>query len=561
MRPPPGAAAAPPPPPAPARAATGAGGFWWRFPGADCDGAQYDLGRSCDGADVGACEAACAALPGCAGFNTHGVMKNASCGPAGSVLPGAGCGGCVDLYLLRAAPEPPAGTLTGVAVCLGSGDDALGPGTDESYTLRAPNDGVGALAAPTMFGALHGLETLAQLLDIYGVSPAARVIAQAPILVDDAPRFEYRGLLIDSARHFLPVAAIKRTVDALAYSKLNLLHWHIVDSSAFPCGSRVYPQLAAKGAYDPSAVYSVEDLADVVAYAKARGVRVLPEWDVPGHGKWGAGIPEIMGCADVLDPTIDETYTVLANFLGEMGTIFTDPYLFLGGDEVDASCWDRNPSIAAWLAAHNMTSSQLQQYFWEQMALRVLPSLNKTIGVWEADNVQIDLSSLPAGAFVNVYQSLDTANKTVVGGKTTVVSLAGDWWYLDQNGCGSYHQDGWQCTYDVEPTIATWTPAQAALMRGGETAMWGEGINKDNQAQYVWRGAAAAAERLWSPRDATPGHAAAAARFAEHLCRLALLGVAAGPIGPNFCPADAAPPPAARGADGGGRARVRRRIT
>ena len=172
------------------------------------------------------------------------------------------------------------------------------------------------------------------------------------------------------------------------------------------------------------------------------------------------------------------------------------------------------------------------------MGSLVLPQLNKTIGVWENDQLQIDLSSLPAGAFVNVYQSLITANRTVTANKTTVVSLAGNWWYLDQQGCGGYHQDGWTCSYDTEPTFPTWTPAQLALMRGGETCMWGEGINQDNTDAYVWRGTAAVAERLWSPRAATMSHVQAAERYPEHLCRLAMLGIPTGPIGPNFCPAD-----------------------
>ena len=446
-------------------------------------------------------------------------------------------------------PLPPAaasaGVLTSVSVCFASSDDTLGPNTDESYSLVAPNDGVGSLNATTMFGALRGLETLAQLLDLYGVATTARQISHAPIHVSDAPRFSYRGLLIDSGRHFLPVASIKAVIDAMAYNKLNVLHWHIVDASAFPCGSVAFPELAAEGAYDPSAIYSVADLADVVAYAKARAVRVLPEWDVPGHGRWGA-VPGIMGCSDVLDPTADKTYEFLATFLGEMAGIFTEQWMFLGGDEVDSTCWDQNPTIAAWLRDHAMNSSQLQQYFWRQLEARVLPGLNKTIGVWEADGLQISLDSLAQGMFVNVYQGLETSNKTVWANKMTVLSIAGDWWYLDQLGCGGYHQSGWTCTYDVlAPPSFNYGPEQLTLMKGGETAMWGEGINKDNAAQYIWRGAAAAAERLWSAQARTPSHSQATERFQEHLCRLAMLGVRAGPIGPNFCPADAQAPMAA----------------
>ena len=436
------AAAAAPPPVHRASLPGSATGFWWRFPGADCDGPQYDLGLSCDGANVSACEAACAANAACGGFNTHGVLKNKQCGGApGSILPGAGCGGCVDLYLLRAAPEPPPGTLTGVQVCLLTADEALGPATDESYALTAPNDGEGRITAASVFGALHAMESLVQLLDLYGVAAGARRISYAPVLVADAPRFAYRGLLIDSSRHFLPLAQVLHTIDALAYSKLNVLHWHLVDSISFPCGSDTYPGLAQHGAYDPAAVYSPDDLRAAVAYGRARGVRVLPEWDLPGHGDW-SGVPGVMGCADVVDPTSDALYDMLSGFLGEMGGIFTEPSMFLGGDEVNYKCWDANPAIAAWLAAHNMTSAELQQYFWVQMVARVLPALNKTVGVWEADALQIDLSDLPNGAFVNVYQSFATASKTLAANKSTVLSIAGDWWYLDQNTCGSYHQVG-----------------------------------------------------------------------------------------------------------------------
>jgi hypothetical protein len=307
---------------------------WWRFPGADCDGRQFDLGLSCDGGNVTACEEKCAATPGCAGFNTHGVFKNASCGLPGSILPGAGCGGCVDLYLLRNGPEPPPGTLTGVLVCLQGSDETLGPATDESYALEAPNDGVGRITARSVFGALHGMETLVQLLDLFGVAAGTRRISFAPILVTDAPRFSYRGLLVDTSRHFLPVSQLLHTIDALAYSKLNVMHWHLVDAQSFPCGSDTYPELAAKGAYDPAAIYSPDDLRAVVSYGLERGVRIVPEWDLPGHGDWG-GVPGVMGCSIVLDPTADATYAMLGGFLGEMASIFIEPWFFLGGDEVD----------------------------------------------------------------------------------------------------------------------------------------------------------------------------------------------------------------------------------
>ena len=445
-------------------------------------------------------------------------------------------------YTARMRPPPatlPAAlpTLDAVVVCVASGDETLGPATDESYTLAVPSGGTGALSAPTVCGKLHGLESLAQLLDVF-VAPGLRTISgQLPVLIADRPRFPYRGLLVDSGRHFLPVAQLLHTIDALAMNKLNVLHWHIVDDTSFPCGSDAYPALAAHGAYDPTAVYAPADLRAVVAYGRERGVRILPEWDVPGHGDWG-GVPGVMGCPIVLDPTADATYDMLKRFLGEMAGIFSDPWLFLGGDEVDATCWDHNPAIAAWLKQHNMTSAQLQQYFWIQMQQRVLPGLNKTIGVWEDDTVQIDLSSLPSGSFVNVYGTFATANRTTSANKTTVVSLGRESWYMDITFCNypyAYHANQWECAYDVTLYDKSWTDLQRSYLLGGEAAMWGEGINAGNADAYIWRGTAAVAERLWSDLQSTPSHARASQRLAEHLCRLWQLGVRAGPIGPNFC--------------------------
>ena len=196
-----------------------------------------------------------------------------------------------------------------------------------------------------------------------------------------------------------------------------------------------------------------------------------------------------------------------------------------------------------------MSASALQGYFLQQLQLRVLPALNKTVGVWESDGLQIALGSLPPSAFVNVYESLNTTNRTVTSNRTTVVSLANDHWYLDKQGGASYHQNDWWDSYDVEPTLPWWTPAQLAFLQGGETAMWGEGINKDNLDAFVWRATAAVAERLWSPvSNATASHSVAQARFAEHVCRLSMLGVRTGPLAAGWCPSDARAPSSA--ADG-----------
>jgi hexosaminidase len=192
------------------------------------------------------------------------------------------------------------------------------------------------------------------------------VLRGLPLQIDDAPRFGYRGLLLDSARHFLPLPALLRTLDAMAATKLNVLHWHLTDAESFPLTLPGFEDLAG-AAWHPRAVYRPGDVAMVVEHARARGIRVVPEIDIPGHGAWRAR-PELLACADTLDPTQDAVYAFLADFLQAVTALFPDPYIFLGGDEVDVqACWGANATIAAWAAARNTTAAQLQPYFWRRV--------------------------------------------------------------------------------------------------------------------------------------------------------------------------------------------------
>ena len=386
-------------------------------------------------------------------------------------------------------------------------------------------------------------------------------------------------------------------------AKLNVIHWHLVDATSFATCSELFPALCAEGAYPnkysadvdhssptrnvTKAKYTPADLRELVAFAKSYGVRIQPEWDMPGHGSWGMGMPELVtsSCSSALDVTRPELYTFLRSFLGEMGAIFSEEFLFLGGDELSTSCFDDSPSVAAWMKAKGLDASSTQQFFWQQMTAKVFPHLNKTISVWRADdpNRGAFASNLPTGSVMNVYQSLKTAwQQTLPAGTKTVVSMAGDRWYLDSEASG-YNQNSWKSTYNFNAASlqrgASWasssggswfvppnaSAAQHADMLGGETAMWGEGINKDNFDAFVWRAATAAAERLWTteralgcPEATCPGVGAAAAaagmpmpkttywlteggntgRLDDQLCRMSRMGIRTGPIAPGFCPSD-----------------------
>eukprot|EP01079_Euglenida_sp_SAG-EU17-18_P003065 gene3065-3612_t len=337
---------------------------------------------------------------------------------------------------------PSSARLSSIELAITSMDDTLGPSTDESYSLNVTAGGgtappTATISAATTYGARHGLEVLSQLMqsdpndtDLTVACGHGGWIYSTPVNVQDSPAYSYRGLMIDTSRHYLPVSLIRGVIDALAMHRLNVLHIHFTDSSRHPpalhlprpfaCGvcaavcagdfctsaslckvtdtrtllpkSTHWPALLRPGAYAPAAVYTSSDLRRLVQYGQVRGVRVVPEFDMPGHGSWWMALPEynLSLCSDVFDPTNPAPSSFLADFLGEMADIFPDPLLMLGGDEVGFDpkpgsrvcgyhCFDKDPKVAAWMAQHSLNSSQLLDYFWQQVTAQVSPKINKTI--------------------------------------------------------------------------------------------------------------------------------------------------------------------------------------
>ena len=473
----------------------------------------------------------------------------------------------------------------------------VGPGMREGYTLNCTMNSSAwcTIKAQEAVGALRGLETLAHLAHA-GPLPV-------PLFIADSPRYPYRGLLIDSARRFLNTATLKRVLDGMCIAKLNVLHWHLSDTTAFPVKSDLYPQLAERGAYHPRATYSKDDLRAIVAYARQRGIRVIPEFDMPGHSSFGKGMPEITipECGGALDPTNEGTYAFLTRFLGEMGTLFPEPYLALGGDEVSFGC-AAGPR-KQWLQQHNMTAAQLLPYFWRRLTADVLPHLNRTLYVWgTTDLSNLDPASVPPGTVFNLYTRLDAnLNVTAQRGVPGVLSAP---YYLDQTqsyrmgpgrdagaavnggsgapastratlatgvgmgdgpavprgaptsnaGCGTavrHINDIWSCFYSSSPSDGV-PPALAAntsLVLGGEACIWGEGTSAMSIDSQTMTPASAVAERLWTGEAvgdarAAFNHASTAAavstrdRLAAHVCLMNTIGIDAVPIDPGFCLAD-----------------------
>lgn len=175
-----------------------------------------------------------------------------------------------------------------------------------------------------MWGVLRGLESFSQLLT--PVSEEVLSLRLNATTIDDAPRFAHRGLLLDTGRHFMPPTTIRTLLDGMAYTKLNVFHWHIVDDQSFPYQSQRYPELSARGAFHPQlAVYTPTDVADLVEYARLRGIRVLIELDTPGHTRsWGVAHPELLtqcggdwtGKLGPIDPSAPGVYEFVGDLIG-----------------------------------------------------------------------------------------------------------------------------------------------------------------------------------------------------------------------------------------------------
>ncbi len=390
--------------------------------------------------------------------------------------------------------DPSKATL--VIHCDHAGEPVQTVREDESYRLEVTPQ-QGRLAAPTPVGALRGIETFLQLVDLdksgFG-APAVKIV--------DRPRFPWRGLMIDASRHWMPVPVIERNLDAMAALKFNVLHWHLSDDQGFRQESKRFPKLQGMGS--DAHFYTQEQIGEVIAYARDRGIRVVPEFDMPGHTtSWFVGYPELAsapgpysierrwGIFDpCVDPTREEVYTFLDAFIGEMAALFPDEYFHVGGDEVNGKQWDANPSIREFMRAHNMKNNpDLQAYFNRRILPLVQKHGKKMIG-WD----EILHPDLPKDIVVHSWRGQDSLAAAAKQGFMGILSAG---YYLDHMRPASFH-------YSVDPmegATAGLTPEQQARILGGEACMWAEYVTPQNVDSRIWPRVAAVAERLWSPQQ------------------------------------------------------------
>lgn len=379
----------------------------------------------------------------------------------------------------------------------GDGGAVQGVDEDESYDLTATPSGI-TIKAATTTGALHALETLVQL-----VQPSGAGYAVPAVTIHDAPRFAWRGLMIDCARHFEPMEVLKRNIDAMAAVKLNVFHWHLTDDQGFRLESKVAPKLTAMGS--DGLFYTQEEARELVRYAHDRGIRVVPEIEMPGHSvAWLVAYPELasgsnptgirreFGISDfVLDPTRDATYTFLDRFLTEVTGIFPDLYVHIGGDEAPAPDWKKNPRILAFMKAFNLKDNDALQAYFNQRVLKILTRLHRRMVGWD----EIFNPALPKNVVVQSWRGEASLAKGAEQGYQGVLSAP---YYLD-----AMKPSGVLYLADPVPAATKLTPPQQKLILGGEVAMWAEQLNERRLDSRVWPRTAAVAERFWSPQSVT----------------------------------------------------------
>jgi hexosaminidase len=392
---------------------------------------------------------------------------------------------------------------------------------DESYHLDIKQNQI-TINATSDLGALHGLETLLQMLQNTNNSfyfPNSNI--------SDFPRFTWRGLMIDASRHFQPVDVIKRNIDALAAMKMNVFHWHLVDDQGWRIEMKKHPkliELASDGLY-----YTQEEIKNIVKYADERGILIVPEIDVPGHGSailtaypeigskvitltGGTSEKNIQGTAiatygiernagifsPTLDPSNPKTYQLLSEFFDEVCPLFPGSYFHIGGDENEGKDWDANPKIQEFKKKHNLaTNHELQTYFTMQL-VPMLKKHGKQLMGWE----EILTKNMSKEAIIHSWRG---PNEGVLPGQSLVEAVKKGYKTVLSNG---YYID---LMYPVEshylndpmPKDASLTAEEKARILGGEATMWTELASPTTIDSRVWPRTAAIAERLWSAETVT----------------------------------------------------------
>ena len=371
----------------------------------------------------------------------------------------------------------------------------LALGIDESYNLEITNSII-KINSENQIGAMHALSTLVQLLD-----SDEDGYYFPNTLINDKPRFKWRGLLVDVSRHFETIDVIKRNLDGLAAVKMNVFHWHLTDDHGFRIECKALPKLHELGS--DGNYYTHEEIIDIVEYAAERGIRVVPEFDLPGHAtSWLVGYPELASAPGpyviernwgifnpTFDPTNEKVYEFLEIFFNEMSTLFPDQYWHIGGDENNGKQWDANLKIQEFMKENNLTNNHELQNYFNVRVDKILSKLNKTMVGWYTD----EMPDLSKDYIVQAWKGRTSLYQTAKNGYRSLLSHG---FYIDLVQSTEYHY-----VNDPIPPDSILTDEVKNRILGGEATMWAEFVGHETIDSRIWPRTAAIAERLWSPSE------------------------------------------------------------
>lgn len=369
-------------------------------------------------------------------------------------------------------------------------------GEDESYTLKITPGGV-QLSAANPLGVMHGLQTFLQLVH---VTPHG--FAVPAVTIEDKPRFPWRGLMMDVGRHFIPIPVIERDLDGMEAVKLNVFHWHLSEDQGFRVESKLFPLLQQKGS--DGMYYTQDEIRHVIEYARDRGIRVVPEFDMPGHaGAWFVGYPNLAsgkgpyeierhwGVFDpAMDPTRESTYQFLNLLIGEMTTLFPDAYFHVGGDECNGKEWDRNPHIQEFMKSHQLKDNAALQAYFSGRVQKLVAAHHKIMEGWD----EVLQPETPKDVVIQSWRGRESLLEAAKRGYRGLLSTG---YYIDLNESAEQH-------YLVDPLEGIsdkLTPEQTSSILGGEATIWSEYVTPETIDSRIWPRTAVIAERLWSPQS------------------------------------------------------------
>lgn len=452
------------------------------------------------------------------------------------------------------------------AVALSSRHQTASP---EAYSVQLEADGRTSIEITSSQGGLHALETFSQLFFTHSKTSGEVYSPYAPVSIFDSPDFEHRGLNLDISRNWIPPGDVMRTVEAMAATKLNQLHIHAADAQSWPLEIPAFPELAARGAYSPSQIWTTADLEAVQRHGLAHGVEVFLEIDLPGHTRSiGYAYPDMIVAADkepwadyALEPPagqlrlnsseVTHFLTTLLNDLLSRSSRWSSKF-HLGGDELNTHVYTLDPTVKS---SSPTVLQPLVQTFMDHV-LSILQSHGVRPIMWEEMALDWNLT-LPGSVMVQTWRSASALNAVLAKGHKTLFGSNDHWyldcglgWFLDPSlenpnlsdperrikppyldSCSPYKN--WRQIYSYDPLDGV-LPEHRHLVAGGEVHMWGELTDSVSLDSTLWPRVAAAAEVMWSRTSRMPEEETTR-RLAEFRERLVARGVRAGMIQMEWC--------------------------